>query len=174
MNEHSNDTHTTDGEQYRIPAHPDIISALGRAVWNFLCLEESVVAVLYEPGTYDLPAARSLMPGGKENALVDLKSWLGRQGASNDVLDAAQTAIEAFRLARREYRNALLHASPFISGYDENGTYLPGLVLSGPTGQRFAHSAGDLHAEAHHIEHAIDPLSNARTAIRRFAGFAED
>ena len=41
---------------------------------------------------------------------------------------------DAFRNARREYRNALSHASPFTVGYDADGTYLPGLLLLGSSG----------------------------------------
>ena len=72
----TNDTHTTDGERYRTPAHPLVVAALGRALWNFLPLEESVVAILYEGGAMTLTDARSLMASGKEHALVDLKDRL--------------------------------------------------------------------------------------------------
>ena|GEM_PF-5355260 len=43
-----NFTFITNGVAYRTPGHPEIISVLGRVLWNFLNLEELVVAILYE------------------------------------------------------------------------------------------------------------------------------
>jgi len=168
------DTHTTDGEHYRTPAHPLVIAAIGRAMWNFLSLEESVVAILYESGAYDLSDARSLMAGGKENALRDLKSWLEARSESRELLESVQRSIDAFGHARREYRNALSHAVPFTAGYAPDGTYLPGLTLDTSTGALRAHSANELHEVAHRIEDAVDPLSDARSAVRKFVESIED
>jgi hypothetical protein len=174
VSEPVNDTHTTDGEHYRTPAHPLLISALGRAVWNFLSLEETVVAILYEAGTHDLGEARSMMAGAKAEALRRLGPWLRQRGASHHLVSTIEVAYEAFDLARSEYRNALLHASPFTAGYEEDGTYRPGLAMTTPSGLVDARAPLDLHSLAHRIEDAIDPLSAARMGVGEFVESSSD
>lgn len=169
MNDPMNDTHTTDGEHYRIPAHPRMIAALGRAMWNFLSLEETAVAILAEVGTHNLTRARALMAGGKEMALKRALTELRRRGAPPTVLKALEKGIEAFALACSEYRNALAHAGLFTAGYDDDGTYLPGIALKGDSGaERMIRDASELHAEAHAIENCSAYLGEARTAITAF------
>ena len=169
MTDPMNNTYTTDGEHYRIPAHPRMIAALGRAMWSFLSLEETAVAILHEVGTYNLTRARALMAGGKEKALKLALTELRRQGAPSTALKALEIGIEAFSLAREEYRNALTHAGIFTAGYDEDGTYLPGIALKGNGDhERMIHDASELHAEAHIIEDCSTALGEARTAITLF------
>lgn len=169
MPELPNDTHTTDGERCRIPAHPRMIAALGRAMWNFLSLEETAVAILATVGTHSLTRARALMAGGKEKALRRAQAELQAKGAPPDVLTAMQRGIGAFGLARSEYRNALAHAGLFTAGYDDDGTYLPGIALKGDSGsERLIRDATELHAEARVIEDCSAQLGEAKVAIDAF------
>jgi len=168
----ANDTHTTDGEHYRTPAHPETVAALGRAIWSFLALEGIVASILYEAGVCGLDAARGLDAGDKEHALQGLRSSLAMRNAPPEVLESLDEAIKAFRHARSEYRNALAHATPYTAGRDEDGTYRPGLVLRLPDGSRLhAGEPSDLHKIAHRIEDASSALNAARRAIRDFVGW---
>jgi hypothetical protein len=146
-----------------------MVSALGRAVWTFLSLEESVVAILYEGGHSDLGSARSGTAGGKESALKGLRQQLKDEGASLDILAALDAGIEAFPHARVEWRNVLSHAHPFTAGYEEDGTYLPWLGFTDRKGhyRTVALDANDLLEIAHRIEDAISPLGSARRAVRQ-------
>ena len=170
----ANDTHHTGGEHYRTPAHPGTLAALGRAIWNFLYLEESVVAILYEAGEYTLGDARALDAGGKERALRQLRSSLEAREAPPELLDSLDSAIAAFSHARSEHRNALAHASPHTAGYDEDGKFRPGLALDLPGGRRLhAATPGHLLEIAHRIEDAATPLAAARRAIREYVGWGQ-
>ena len=124
------DTHTTLGRRFRTPAHPDILAALGRALYCFLSLEESLTAVMYDAGAADLSETRSKMAGGKEEALKNLAKRYG--GASNGAQVAAvlDAAADAFGDARDSVRNELLHAHPFTVGYEADGIYLLGLAYT--------------------------------------------
>jgi hypothetical protein len=169
MNDPLNDTHTTDGEHYRIPAHPRMIAALGRAMWNFLSLEETAVAILAEVGTHNLTRARALKAGRKEKALKLALTDLRRRNAPPAVLKTLERGIDAFALARAEHRNALAHAGLFTVGYDEDDIYLPGVALKGDTGtERMIRDASELHGEAHAIEDSHALLGEARAAINVF------
>ena len=152
-----------------------MIAALGRALWNFLSLEESVVAILHEAEFQALDEARRGTAGSKESALRGLRNKLNEQGAPADVIDEVDRGIEAFSAARSEWRNAISHAHPFTAGYAEDGTYLPGLSYTPPRGvhRTIARNAADLHQIAHRIEDAIDPLSDAREAVRVYVGYSE-
>jgi hypothetical protein len=119
------DTYTTLGRHFRTPAHPDVLAALGRAVYCFLSLEEGVTAVLYEAGAADLSTTRAEMAGGKEQALRDL---------ADQVATVLDKAAAAFHVARSTIRNELLHAHPFTAGRDDSGTYLPGLGYTAKDG----------------------------------------
>jgi len=163
-----NDIHTTDGETYRSPAHPQMVAALGRAQWNFFSLEETVVAILYEAGEFSLVSGRSLTAGDKAKCLRKLIARLEGEGAPQDVADALKKAETAFDHARASYRNALSHAHPFTAGYAQDGTYLPGLAHTTKHLQTvLAREAADLHEIAHRIEDAISPLGDAREALKR-------
>jgi hypothetical protein len=61
----SNATHETLGQHFRVPAHPDVLMALGRTIYNFLALEETVVAILFDAGAANLSETRALMAGEK-------------------------------------------------------------------------------------------------------------
>lgn len=65
-------THVTLGLRFRTPAHPHVLAALGRALYCFLSLEESVTAILFDAGAATLPMTRAKMAGDKEQAIVDL------------------------------------------------------------------------------------------------------
>ncbi len=43
-----NGTHVTLGRRFRTPAHPHVLAGLGRALYCFLSLEESVTAILFD------------------------------------------------------------------------------------------------------------------------------
>ena len=138
-------------------------------MWSFLSLEETAVAILAEVGTHDLTRARALMAKGKEMALKRALTDLRRRGAPRTVLDALERGIDAFAIARSEYRNALAHAGFFTAGYDEDGAYMPGIVLKGDSGtERMIRDASELHAEAHAIEDCSAHLGEARAAITAF------
>ena len=116
------EAHTTLGRRFRTPAHPDILSALGRALYCFLSLEESLTAVIHDAGAGDLSETRSKMAGEKQRALKKLATRY--RAASNGaqvpaILDAAAVA---FGEAREYVRNELLHAHPFTVGYYQMGT----------------------------------------------------
>jgi hypothetical protein len=161
------DTHTTCGEHFRIPAHPEMVAALGRAMWNFFTLEEGIVAILWEAKACDLNASRSLDSSGKEKRLRQLRNALAQQGASQDLLDALSETADEFGRLRRKYRNALAHAHAFTAGYADDGTYLPGLshIARDGSRQKLAVEAGDLLAIAHEIEEGGRPIGTARRLL---------
>jgi hypothetical protein len=164
------DTYTTGGEKFRIPAHPDMVAALGRALWNFLSLEETVVAILYEGRHADLGKARAGMAGQKEGLLKELRDRLGAEGAPCNLLEQFDEGIDAFAAARRDWRNVITHAHPFTVGYEEDGTYLPGLGYTNIAGERtVAVNAADLLEIAKRIEDSSRPLHDLRKALREFA-----
>jgi hypothetical protein len=71
---------------------------------------------------------------------------------------------------RATVRNELLHAHPFTAGTDAAGAYLPGLAYTAKDGKSWktvARTPEDLLDLATKIEIAIDPLNNAREAVRR-------
>jgi hypothetical protein len=164
------DTQTTLGRRFRTPAHPDILSALGRALYCFLSLEESLTAVMYDAGAADLSETRSKMAGDKEKALEDLAKRYRAASNGAQVAAVLDAAAVAFGDARKSVRNELLHAHPFTVGYDAKGTYLPGLAYTAKHGKSWktvARSSDDLLDLATEIEHAIDPLSRARDAVKK-------
>lgn len=166
--ESRDDAHTTCGEHFRIPAHPEMVTALGRAMWNFFAFEEGIVALLSEAEASTLNTSRSLNPEGKERRLRQLRDDLTRRSASKDLLAALEEAITQFRELRRKYRNALAHAHAFTAGYDDDGTYLPGLSHVAIDGSQtvLAEEARDLLQIAHEIEEGGRPIGSARRLIR--------
>ncbi|HST55280.1 MAG TPA: hypothetical protein VLJ42_05215 [Solirubrobacteraceae bacterium] len=164
-----NDTYTTDGVQYRTPAHPLMIAALGRALWNFLSVEEQACAILNEVGTTTLAAARALTAGEKERRLRRALGELRQRGAPQTLLASFDQGIKDYCVARRRYRNGLAHAGLFTSGYDPDGTYKPGISLE-PKGQQkiVIAEAPDLHAIAIEIEDLSSGLGQARRQIIEF------
>lgn len=155
---------------FRTPAHPEMIAALGRAMWNFFSLEEGIVAILNQAKASDLDASRALDAKEKERRLRQRKDDLARQGAPSDLLTALDKTVEEFRRVRKKYRNALAHAHAFTAGYDDNGTYLPGLSHTAKDGSRLelAREARDLLDIAHEIEEAGKPIDEARRALSKF------
>jgi hypothetical protein len=161
------DSHTTCDEHFRIPAHPEMVAALGRAMWNFFSLEEGIVAILAKAQAADLNTARSLDPEGKEKRLRQLTNDLTRRKAPGELLDALKETVDDFRRLRKKYRNALAHAHAFTAGYDDDGTYLPGLSHTARDGSRqlLAHEAQELLAIAHEIEEGGRPIGRARRLL---------
>lgn len=74
MSEHESKYETL-GQHFRTPAHPDVLLALGRVMFNFFGLEETVAAILYEAGVSDLSTTRGKMAKAKQR---DLESLAGR------------------------------------------------------------------------------------------------
>ena len=130
-----NGTHITLGRQFRTPAHPQVVAALGRALYCFLSLEESVTAILFEAGVATLPESRAKMAGPKEEDLDDLAGQYRSVVSGVVVADALDLAVLEFRKARKSVRNILLHAHPYTAGEDGEGNYLPGLAYTAPDGQ---------------------------------------
>ncbi|ACU60711.1 hypothetical protein [Chitinophaga pinensis] len=166
MNNNLNDTNTTDGVYYRIPSHPAIISALGRCLYNYLALEESVVAIIYEADETALTLVRTKMGNAKVQALTKFTKNLQSNGAPQHLIDTLEKAIAAFDTITRKYRNAIAHATPFTAGKDESGSYMPGLFFR--IENTYLYKPDDLHRVALAIEEAIDPLGNARMAVREY------
>jgi hypothetical protein len=78
MQGRQDDAHTTCGEHFRIPAHSEMVAALGRTTWNFFSLEEGIVALLWEAKASDLNTSRSLAPKTRKSAFVNLEMiWPG-------------------------------------------------------------------------------------------------
>jgi hypothetical protein len=164
-----NDAHTTDGRHYTIPAHPEMIAAIGRVVWTFLTLEETAVAILFETGTHSLGDARQLTMGKKETALKGARKRLSDENAPAEVLQLMDRGRQAFRRARLDYRNPLCHAGLFTVGYEDDGTYLPGVSLKSVRGKRqHICDAEAMHAMALSLEGCCTELNQARTAVREF------
>ncbi len=165
----ADDTHTTLGRRFRTPAHPDVLAAFGRALYTFLSLEESVTAVLYDAGHMDLSESRSLMAGGKSMELRVLADRYRGSGGDRQVAEKIDAALVAFDGARKEIRNQLLHAHPFTSKPDASGAYVPGLAYTAEDGESWktlARSPNDLLDLAAAVEEAVDPLSDARAAVK--------
>jgi len=163
MEDALNSTFITNGVTYRTPGHPEIISALGRALWNFLCLEEQVVAILYEGQFMELEASRKLMAAGKGKKLKKLKNKLFRESAPKELIATLEVAYNDFCLVTDNYRNALSHATPYTARYNADGVYIPGLVANIPhTVNLESQEVGNIALE---IEKAIDSISLARSLV---------
>jgi hypothetical protein len=166
MHDDQNNTHTTNGVKYRIPSHPDIIAALGRVVWNFLYIEEAVVAILFLSNEKTLEAARSLMAGQKTTALRALHTNLSINNAPQDLLDALKDATYRFEIITREIRNPVFHSGLFTAGYSDEGVLLPGMQLVDKDNKRTNLSAPDqIHTLALDIEKTMDSLSLVRSKL---------
>lgn len=163
------DKHITLGRRFRTPSHPDVVAALGRALYCFLSLEESVTAVLYDAGHADLSVSRGMMAGGKAAELRRLAERYRGPGGDASTAACIDKALGAFDAARKHARNQLLHAHPFTSEPDDAGNYVPGFgytVEDGSSWITIARTPEDLLDLATEIEKAIDPLSAARTAVK--------
>lgn len=161
------DTHVTLGRSFRTPAHPDVLSALGRAQYTFLSLEETVTAILYDAGAATLPETRGKMASAKEDALEQLADKY-RQRDESDIADLLDDARRALKDTRRSVRNKLSHAHPYTAGKDVTGNYMPGLaytVRDGSSWETLAETPDDLLDLATEIEKVIDPLGAARQAV---------
>jgi len=162
--------HTTLGRAFRTPAHPDVLAALGRALFSFLSLEETVTAILYEAGAASLPETRGKMAGAKEAAMQDLADRYRSASGGVAVAETLDAAVAAFRHARQSVRNELLHAHPFTAGNNSAGNYLPGLAYTAKDGQSWktiSRSPQDLLDLAAAVEVALDPLNAARDVVRK-------
>lgn len=113
--------------------------AFGRAIYNFLSLEETLVAVVYDAGS----DPRSTNSNGTHVA---------------PVLDAA---ADAFGAARSAIRNHLANSHPFTAGTGASGAHLPGLACTCGKGMReiVATSPTELLDAVEAVEDAINPLS---------------
>lgn len=163
------DTHTTLGRRFRTPSHPDVLMALGHAQYTFLSLEESVTVILYEAGVMSLPEARGKLAGAKEGELRRLANRYRQHADGQPVAGLLDAAAEAFQQARELVRNKLSHAHPYTAGTDAEGNYLPGLgytVRDGSSWETLSATPDDLLDMATEVERAIDPLSDARMAVR--------
>ena len=160
--------HETLGRHFRTPSHPDVITALGRALYNFLSLEETVAAVLFEAGFVDLGTSRALMAGPKEARLRDLAALYGTSTNGTHVEPVLDTAADAFGAARAAIRNQVAHSHPFTAGSDSSGNYVPGLAYTSAKGVQkiVATSPSELLDAAAAVEDAINPLSAARDEVR--------
>lgn len=163
------DTHSTLGRRFRTPAHPEILSALGRVLYNFLSLEESVTAILYDSGFSTLSASRAKMAGAKEKELKTLANLYRESGQGEATAAALDHAAETFGQVRKTVRNELLHAHPYTVGKDKEGKYLPGLAYTtkdAASWKTLVQEPRDLLNLASEIENAIDPLSEARRKVQ--------
>jgi hypothetical protein len=109
-----------------------------------------------------------LSPKDKEKRLRQLRDDLARRNAPKDLLAALKTTIAEFQRLRKKYRNALAHAHAFIAGYDDDGTYLPGLSHIARDGSRIllAVEARDLLEIAHEIEGGSRQLATHDVSCR--------
>ena len=166
MIEDQNNTHTSNGVKYRIPSHPDIIVALGRVVWNFLYIEEAVVAILFLSNEKTLEAARSLMAGQKTNALRALHAKLSTNNAPQDLLDSLKDATDKFEIITREIRNPVFHSGLFTAAYSDEGVLLPGMQLVDKYNKKTDLTTPDqIHTLALNIEKTMDSLSLVRSKL---------
>lgn len=162
-------THVTLGRRFRTPSHPDVLLALGRAQYNFLSLEETVTAILYEAGVATLPETRGKMAGTKEKELRKLAERYRAHALGGEIAALLDTAAGAFSMAREVVRNKLSHAHPYTAGRDSEGNYLPGLgytVSDGSSWTTLSSTPEDLLGLAADVEKAISPLGHARRAVR--------
>lgn len=167
-----NDTHTTDGEHYRIPAHPRMIAALGRVVWNFLSLEEAVAIVLTQAGELTLDQARALGGARKATALTGKAlPALQAKSAPADLVELLEHATSTFQRLCDDYRNGILHGGMFTAGFDDDGTYLPGISFTTKAGDRQGlDDAASVHAIAHEIEECSGEFGQVRERLNAFLG----
>lgn len=164
--QHPDDAFVTAGERYRTPAHPAMIEALGRAMWNALSLDQQIIAILHESGDQAWQEAQRLTAGLLERKLRQFGA--AHQDDAPGVAEAVRQAADAYAAARSNYRNALAHAGAYTASTDELGRPLPGLVhhpRSGGPVMRFE-SPGALLQVAREIEDAIDPIGEARIVVR--------
>ena len=159
--------HDTLGRHFRTPAHPDVLTALGRSIYNFLSLEESVVAILYDAEFAPLNVTRARMAGAKEHQLRSLAKRYRKSTNGSAVAPILVEAADAFHAALAQVRNRVSHSQPYTAGTDEHGEYLPGLAYTADNGssQVIVEKPSDLLDLAEQIEEAIDALSAARAAV---------
>ncbi len=167
-----NSEYVTLGRQFRTPAHPEVLAALGRAVYSFFSFEESVTAIVYHAGAATLPEMRRKVAGAKETALTELAKKYRFSPEEHGVAHLLDDAIAAFGDARVTVRNELLHAYPFTAGRDNEGAYLPGLAYTAQDGQSWktiAQTPQDLLDLAIKIESTLRPVNAAREAVQALA-----
>ncbi len=128
-------TYVTLGRRFRTPTHPQVLAALGRAVYNFVSLEESVSAIIFDSGADTLSSIRGKMAGDKQKALTALADRYRRSASGEPAAEALSAAAAAFGEARQNVRNILLHAHPYTAGEDAKSNYLPGLAYTARDGE---------------------------------------
>lgn len=163
----TNGTYHTLGRDFRTPAHPDVLTALGRALFNFLNLEEYIPGIIYIATGEGLSETRGKTAHRKEQALTNLARRYEAAGLP-EIADDLRTAVQAFSVAREEIRNRLLHAHPYTSGSDSEGAYLPGLAHTFKDGDRWitlSETPEELLDLATGIEKALSPLSTAYVRV---------
>lgn len=113
--------------------------------------------------------ARGKPTGAKERELSKLADLYRQHAGGECAAELLDAAILAFEQAR-QLRNKLSHAHPYTAGTDAEGNYLPGLgytVRDGSSWETLAATPDDLLDMATEVERAIDPLSDARMAVRK-------
>lgn len=160
------DDHVTLGVRFRTPSPPEIATAIGRAIYNFLSLEGQVAALLVDAGESDRTESRKLMAGEKANRLRRAAKRYDR-GGDTAVAQALRAAAKAFDSATRDERNALAHASLFAANRTPEGEVEPGLAMTDGEGNAIlATSAEEILDMASRIEAAREPVAAARRAAR--------
>jgi hypothetical protein len=166
------DTYTTGGRTFRTPAHAAMVSALGRALWNFLATEETVVAVLNQAEGHGvsgfLSSIRALPAGGKENRLEALRESQAVMDWPNEWLALLDAAIADFRQVRKTWRNALMHSHAYT--VEPGPEYQPGLAHTDSKTKEvtyLADDASDLLDIAQQIEDARGNLSELHKVLLR-------
>jgi hypothetical protein len=102
---------------FRTPADPEYLHAVGRAFYNFSYMEWGVVygiASLNECPLWEVPVHE---PGGTVAAALDRAIKNTKLKLPNDLRTDLKRLVGSFRAAVKE-RNNLLHANPFT---DEDG-----------------------------------------------------
>lgn len=112
----ANDAHTTLGRTFAIPADPDMLTAMGRALYNFLYLEELLTAVIHYAGAADLSITRGKMAHEKQQALEQLAGRYRKASNGAEAADEVDAAATAFGEVRTRVRSELLHAHPQAQG----------------------------------------------------------
>jgi hypothetical protein len=172
------DSHTTGGRRFITPAHPGMVAALGRALWNFLALEETAVAILYMAGGRAsgeiLAEARALDAGGKKEKLQALRDSEAAEGWSPELAQLLERGIADFDSARRTRRNALLHAHAFTVEFSGDH-YQPGLAHTNRRQEvvYLARNTDELLDIAEEIERSGRSLDRFRVAYEVFLGERE-
>jgi hypothetical protein len=162
----SDSDHETLGVSFRTPCPPDMATALGRAIWNFLSLEGQVAALLVECKEADPHEARRWMAGKKANRLRRAAKRYDSTG-DTDAGQKLREASDAFKEATTKYRNALTHAGLFANNRTDEGDIVPGLSRTTESGTEIlAIDPEEVLDMARQIEDSRPAVADARRAVR--------